>query len=207
MNATPTHWDISAAANSPAVAQLQDAVDEIERHAAEARAVAEAKLKEANRAQAAWLAVLSAGQKTWQTLQNAREQLDILRERHALAAAEFDKLVGGEFYTHEWHRQQHADPMLDGWVYGTLTKEENPFVFHARTLAALELGIARIESRLPEFERAEADARQAAQHYAKAHGIAHDFGDAEPPAPAPETESAESALADKPTPTGKPKRK
>ncbi len=167
MHTTPNHWDISAAATSPAVAQLQAEIDAVERQAAEARAVAAAKLRGANAAQAAWLAVLSAGQGKWQALQNAREQLNILRQRHALAAAEFEKLVGSESYTREWHEAQHADPMLDGWVYGTLTKEENPFVFHARTLAALDLGIARVKKRLPEFERAEADARKAAQDYAR----------------------------------------
>ncbi len=199
MHTTPNHWDISAAATSPAVAQLQAEIDAVERQAAEARAVAAAKLRGANAAQAAWLAVLSAGQGKWQALQNAREQLNILRQRHALAAAEFEKLVGSESYTREWHEAQHADPMLDGWVYGTLTKEENPFVFHARTLAALDLGIARVKKRLPEFERAEADARKAAQDYAKANGIAHAFTDGAKPTPtAPEDSDAASALADEP---------
>ena len=64
---------------------------------------------------------------------------------------------------------------MDSAAYGPMFNCENPFVFHARTIAALEFGIARIEKGLPDFERAEADAQNAAKNYAKAHGWEYDF--------------------------------
>ncbi len=199
---SPWHADVG---EPPVKPQLREELAELERQAAAKRAEVQEKLAVVQSRENEWRGILTGGLAAWQALQNAREQLDILRQRHALAAAEFDKLVSSELYTLEWHRAVSASPLLDGWVYGAITREENPFVFHARTLAALELGIARIESRLPEFERAEADARQTAQDYASANGITHAFTDeakAEPAAPVTQTEPDDddpaSALADEP---------
>ena len=125
--------------------------------------------------QAEWCAVLAVGQAAAARVQNATEQLEILRDRHAVAAAKFDSIIGGDLYTKEWHSVAHADPLLNSWVYGTPTENENPTAYHARTLAALELGIDRIQKLLPGFEQAEADAREAAVRFAKANGITHDL--------------------------------
>ena len=139
------------------------------------RADALEKVAAVERIQAEWCAVLAAGRAAADRLQRANEQMQILRDRHEVAAVEFDKLVGGELYTREWHATAHADPRLDGWIYGTPTSNENPFAFYAKMMSALETGIARIESRLPEFEQAEQAASAAAVRFAKANGIDHDF--------------------------------
>lgn len=148
----------------------------IDAAAARQRAEAGEKLAIAQRQEEEWHVLLAAGQLAWARLTHAREQLQILRDRHALAGARFDKLVGGFDYSLEWHRDLlKLDPLADGAAYGPLVNHENPFVFHARTLAALELGIARVEKRLPEFERAEADARKAAKNHATTQGRECDF--------------------------------
>ena len=138
------------------------------------RADALEKVAAVERIQAEWCAVLAVGQAAAARVQNAGEQLGILRDRREVAAAKFDSIIGGDLYTKEWHAVAHADPLLDGWVYGTVTANENPLAHHARTLAALELGIDRIQNLLPGFEQAEQAAREAAIRFAKANGITHD---------------------------------
>lgn len=154
-------------AKTKALAELA----KIEAVAARQRAEADEKLAIAQRQEEEWHALLAAGKAAWARLSQARDHLQILHDRHALAGVRFDRMVGGFDYSTEWHRDLlKLDPLADGAAYGPLVNHENPFVFHARTIAALEIGIARIEKRLPEFERAEADARRAAKTYAKAHG-------------------------------------
>ena len=159
-----------------ATLKLQAALARIEASNAIALADAVEKLAVAERKTGEWRAVLAAGQGAWDRLNHAREHLKILRDRHAVAAAKFDGLAGGFEYSRSWFVDlQKFDPLKDNAAFGSVTNFENPFVFHAREMSALEAGIARIEDRLPEFERVEADARDAAIHYAKANGIDHDF--------------------------------
>ena len=156
--------------------KLQAELAKVEASNARSRADAVEKLAVAERKAGEWRAVLAAGQGAWDRLSHAREHLDILRDRHAIAAAKFDGLVGGFEYSREWHRELHKlDPLQDAAMFGPITNGENPFLYYARTIVALEAGVARIESRLPEFERVEADARDAAIRHAKANGIEHDF--------------------------------
>ena len=192
---SPWHADVD---EPPIKPQLREGLAELERQAAAKRDEVKAKLAVVQTRENEWRAILNAGLEAWTRLKNANSHLLILRDRYAVEAVKFDALVGGETYTHDWHTVMHANPLLEGFIYGA-TKEENPFVFHARSIGALELAIARVEKRLPEFERAEADARKAAQDYAKANGIEHAFTDAPKPKP---TEPGESdpanALADEP---------
>ena len=140
------------------------------------RADALEKVAAVERIQTDWVALLADGRAAADRLQRANEQMQILRDRHEVAAVEFDKLVGGELYTRDWHATVHANPLLnDNWVYGSGTSNENPFAFYAKMMSALETGIARIESRLPEFEQAEQAARDAAVRFAKSNGITHDL--------------------------------
>lgn len=159
-----------------ATLKLQAALARIETNNARSRADAVANLAAAEKKTGDWRAVLAAGQGAWDRLSHAREHHQILRDRHAVAAAKFDGLVGGFEYSRSWFVDlQKFDPLKDNAAFGSVTNFENPFVFHAREMSALEAGIARIESRLPEFEKIEADAREAAIRYAKANGIEHNF--------------------------------
>ena len=159
-----------------ATLKLQAELARIEASNARSRAEAVEKLAVAERKTGEWRAVLAAGQGAWDRLSHSREQLKILRDRHALAAAKFDGLVGSFDYSRSWFVDlQKFDPLKDNAAFGSVTNFENPFVFHAREMSALEAGIARIEDRLPEFERVEDDAREAAMRYAKSHGIDHNF--------------------------------
>lgn len=154
-------------AKTKALAELA----KIEAAAARQRVEADEKLAIAQRQEAEWHALLETGKAAWARLTHARDHLQILRDRHALASVRFDKLVGGFDFSTSWHRDLlKLDPCADGAAYGPGLNYENPFVFHARTLAALELGIARVEQRVPEFERTEALAREAARIFAKRHG-------------------------------------
>ena len=148
----------------------------IDAQAERQRAEVNVKLDAIQREQDEWLALLRAGKAAAARLAHARDHLQILHERHTNAAAKFDKLVGGFDYSAEWHRElMKLDPMVDNAAYGPVFNCENPFVFHARTIAALELGIARIAKGLPDFERAGADAHKVAKSFAKAHGWEYDF--------------------------------
>lgn len=156
--------------------KLQAELARIETSNARSRADAVEKLAVAERKTGQWRAVLAAGQAASDRLSHSREHLAILRDRHAVAAAKFDRLVGGFEYSRSWFVDlQKFDPTKDNAAFGSVTNCENPFVFHAREMSALEAGIARIEDRLPEFEKIEADAREAAIRYAKANDIDHDF--------------------------------
>jgi hypothetical protein len=159
-----------------ATLKLQAALARIETSNARSRADAVANLAAAEKKTGDWRAVLAAGQGASDRLSHAREHHQILRDRHAVAVARFDKLVGGFDYSRSWFVDlQKFDPLKDNAAFGSVTNFENPFVFYAREMSALEAGIARIESRLPEFEKIEADAREAAIRYAKANDIDHDF--------------------------------
>lgn len=200
---SPWHADVG---EPPVKPQLREELAELERQAIAKRAEVQAKLAVVQGQENQWRTILAAGLEAWTRLKNVREHLQILRQRHAAAAVEFDKLVGGEAYTLQWHADQSISPLLDSWAYGQITREENPFCYFGRVLAALELAIGRVEKRLPEFERAEADARRTAQDYAKANGIEHQFtGEpkAEPavatPTPGdPGDSDPASAIADEP---------
>lgn len=192
---SPWHADVG---EPPIKPQLREELAELERQAAAKREEVKAKLAVVQTRENEWRAILSTGMESWTRLQNVRSHLRILRDRHAVEAAKFDALVGCDNYTEEWHAAMHISPLLDNGVFSA-TKDELPLVHHARTLAALELGIARIESRLPEFERAEADARRAAQKYARENSIAHAFTDEAKAAPVSaiaDTSDAAAALAD-----------
>ena len=170
-----TFWE-NGFRETAATLKLQAALAKVEASNARSRADAVANLAAAEKKTGDWRAVLAAGQGAWDRLSHARQHLEILRDRHALAAAKFDGLVGGFDYSRSWFVDlQKFDPLKDNAAFGSVTNFENPFVFHAREMSALEAGIARIESRLPELERIEAAAREAAIRYAKANGIAHDF--------------------------------
>ena len=170
-----TFWQ-SEIRETAATLKLQAALARIETNNARSRADAVANLAAAEKKTGDWRAILAAGQAAWGRLNHAREHLKILRDRHAVAAAKFDGLVGGFEYSRSWFVDlQKFDPLKDNAAFGSVTNFENPFVFHAREMSALEAGIARIESRLPEFEKIEADAREAAIRYAKANGIDHDL--------------------------------
>ena len=159
-----------------ATLKLQAELARIEASNARSRAEVVEKLAVAERKAGEWRAVLAAGQGAWDRLSHARQHLEILRDRQAVAAAKFDGLVGGFEYSRSWFVDlQKFDPLKDNAAFGTVTNFENPFVFHAREMSALEAGVVRIEDRLPELERVEADAREAAIRYAKVNGIAHDF--------------------------------
>ena len=170
-----TFWQ-SEVRDTSATLKLQAELAKIEASNARSRADAVEKLAVAERKAGEWRAVLAAGQGAWDRLSHAREHQQILRDRQAVAVARFDKLVGGFEYSRSWFVDlQKFDPLKDNAAFGSVTNFENPFVFHAREMSALEAGIARIEDRLPEFERVEADAREAAIRYAKANGIDHDL--------------------------------
>ena len=172
---TLTFWQTEVRDTSSTL-KLQAELARIEASNARSRAEAVEKLAVAERKTGEWRAVLAAGQGAWDRLSHARQHLEILRDRHAVAAAKFDGLVGGFEYSRSWFVDlQKFDPLKDNAAFGSVTNFENPFVFHAREMSALEAGIARIEDRLPEFERVEDDAREAAMRYAKSHGIEHDF--------------------------------
>ena len=172
---TLTFWQTEVRDTSSTL-KLQAELARIEASNARSRADAVEKLAVAERKTGEWRAVLAAGQGAWDRLSHARQHLEILRDRHAVAAAKFDGLVGGFEYSRSWFVDlQKFDPLKDNAAFGSVTNFENPFVFHAREMSALEAGIARIEDRLPEFERVEDDAREAAMRYAKSHGIEHDF--------------------------------
>lgn len=159
-----------------ATLKLQAELARIEASNARSRAEAVEKLAVAERKTGQWRAVLAAGQAASDRLSHSREHLAILRDRHAIAAAKFDGLVGGFDYSRSWFVDlQKFDPTKDNAAFGSVTNFENPFLFYARTIVALEAGIARIEDRLPEFEKIEAEAGEAAIRYAKANGIEHDF--------------------------------
>lgn len=163
-------WN-TGAKEGPAKTKALAELAKIDAAAARQRAEAADKLAQAQRQEEEWHALLAAGKTAWTTLAHARDQLQILRDRHALTSAKFDQMVGGFNFSTEWHRDLlKLDPLADGAGYGPVTENQNPFVYHARTLAALEIGIARIEKRLPEFERAEAAAYEQAAAYAKRHG-------------------------------------
>lgn len=153
---SPWHADVG---EPPIKPQLREELAELERQAAAKREEVKAKLAIVQTRENEWRAILSTGMESWQRLQNVRSHLRILRDRHAVEAAKFDALVGCDNYTEEWHAAMGISPLLDNGVFRA-TKDELPLVHHSRTLAALDLGIARIESRLPEFERAEADGPQ-----------------------------------------------
>ena len=172
---TLTFWE-NEIRETAATLKLQAALAKVEASNARSRADAVANLAAAEKKTGDWRAVLAAGQGAWDRLSHARQHLEILRDRHALAAAKFDGLVGGFDYSRSWFVDlQKFDPLKDNAAFGSVTNFENPFVFYAREMSALEAGVVRIESQLPEFERVEADAREAAVRYAKAHGIEHDF--------------------------------
>ena len=172
---TLTFWQTEVRDTSSTL-KLQAELAKVEASNARSRADAVEKLAVAERKAGEWRAVLAAGQGAWDRLNHARDHLKILRDRHAVAAAKFDGLVGGFEYSRSWFVDlQKFDPLKDNAAFGSVTNFENPFVFHAREMSALEAGIARIEDRLPEFERVEDDAREAAIRHAKLNGIDHNF--------------------------------
>lgn len=187
---SPWHADVG---EPPIKPQLREELAELERQAAAKREEVKAKLAAVQARENDWRAILNTGMEAWTRLQNAMSHLKILRDRRDVEAAKFDALVGGENYTEGWHAAVSISPLLDNSIFSA-TKEENPFVHHARNIAALDLGIARIESRLPEFERAEADARKAAQDYAKANGLEHAVAGEAQPMPA-DTDDSDAAIA------------
>jgi len=183
---SPGHADVQQhALTTAAEAELA----EIQRKAAEAAEQAKAKMRQAAAQQAEFHRLIEAGKAAWEKLQNARDQVGILTARRAVAAGKFDILIGGDALTTSWHRDLKIDPLVDSHVYGPT--HQFPFIFHSHTMAAIDLAAARIQAAIPALEQAEAEARTAAEDFARREGFEHPLAGTPPAAPeaptAPET--------------------
>lgn len=186
-NTDQNHWGVTAL---PEQSALQAELDRLASEAEAKRREIEARQAVINARQRDWTALLQAGQAAAETVRHAREQVAILREQLAALRLKFDGSVGGFYLSRDWFTEQRADPMLSRSVvfppppWSADAIGEHPHVAAAKEVVAREWAIARIESLLPAFERAEFEALRAARAFAKEHGIEHPFP-AEKAAPEP----------------------
>ncbi|NBV25465.1 MAG: hypothetical protein EBS05_26585, partial [Proteobacteria bacterium] len=111
-------------------------------------------------------------------------------------AERFDALIGGEALTTSWHRELKIDPLVDSHMYGPT--HQFPFILHAHTMAAIDLAAARIQAAIPALEQAEAEARTAAEDFARREGFEHPLAAVKPTQPDATGDTSVAPLAPEP---------